>query len=296
MRRILSIPLRVALTLLGLSMTLIVGPALLDVCKHALVYAQILQTTGPRPSFEVATIKPSKAGQTGLNMMMSPGAFLVRSASLVDLIRFGYRLRSPDQIVGAAPWMKTELYDLQAKADSSTMEAISKLSPDGRIDSSRLMLQSLLADRFQLVVHTAVEERSIYALVLAKGGARLSLSAPHSSTDPTPSRAAAGTLGYTTPTQITAKSATISMLADWLARQEETGNRIIVDETGLTGNYDFVLTGLPSIHANTPTSSAEPSTTSLFTLLPEQLGLELVPRKGPVDVLIIDRAERPSEN
>jgi uncharacterized protein (TIGR03435 family) len=79
-------------------------------------------------------------------------------------------------------------------------------------------------------------------------------------------------------------------MADWLSRFDEVGNRVVVDETGLKGNYDWVLNGV------SPASSNDPSVTSIFTALQEQLGLKLVSQKAPVEVLVIDHVERPSEN
>lgn len=126
------------------------------------------------------------------------------------------------------------------------------------------MLQSLLAERFHLRVHTVIEERPVYALILAKGGSKLSTA----TSEPSASDGRRyGSLGYTTTTQITAKDATLAMLTDWLSKQQEIGNRIVVDETGLTGRYDFVLSGVPAPQPNAQASSRslEAPTTSLFT-------------------------------
>lgn len=117
------------IAILGFLTSVIVGTVYLDVLRQTSVYAQILETKEPRPSFEVATIKPSAPSGTGLYMRLLPAAFATKFSSLVDLVQFGYRVRTPDQIVGASQWMKTELFDVQAKSDRPTLEAIAKLSP-----------------------------------------------------------------------------------------------------------------------------------------------------------------------
>jgi bla regulator protein blaR1 len=98
---------------------------------------------------------------------------------------------------------------------------------------------------------------------------------------------------------VTVTACRMSWFADWLLHQSEVGNRVVVDETGLKGNYDFVLNGIqlePSALPGATPTPPDDSTVSIFTALQEQLGLKLIPTKAKVEVLVIDHAEEPSAN
>jgi uncharacterized protein (TIGR03435 family) len=257
-------------------------------------------TTTPPPSFEVATIKPSK--DAGLRIRMSPANFFMHS-SLKELIKYGYSMKSDEQLVGGPSWMNTEFFDVQAKAAADDIKAVNKLNWERQIDQTRLMVQSLLADRFKLRASIQVREHQVYALVIAKGGPKLKeveLSPfPPPGTAPPPG-AHLPTMGRTGLGQFTATAWPMSSMPDWLSIFYEIGNHLVVDETGLRGNYDFVLNGVSeappqpsSAGAATPEGDA---TTSIFTALQEQLGLKLEPRTAKVEVLVIESVEKPSEN
>jgi bla regulator protein blaR1 len=262
---------------------------------------QLLHATStPLPSFEVATIKPSK--DPGVQIRMSPANFFMKG-SLKDLIKYGYDIRSDEQLVGGPSWMNTEVFDVHAKAADPDIKAINTLNWQRQIDQTRLMVQSLLADRFQLKASIQNRERQVYALVVAKGGPKLKqveLSPFPPPGTPPPPGAHLPRLGPTGPGQITATAWPMSEMPFWLSNFPEIGNHLVVDQTGLKGNYDFVLNGVSQappqpagVGAATPEGNA---TTSIFTALQEQLGLKLESRKAEVEVLVIESVEKPSEN
>ena len=252
-------------------------------------------TTNPRPSFEVATIKPSKDLNLspGAHIQLSPAHFGATHSSPKELIKFAYQVKSNDQIVGGPSWMGSEYFDIQAKASESEIEAFNKLPFPKKIEEIKLLIQSLLADRFQLKVSFKTEDLPVYALVVTKDGPKFKEVEPSPFPPPgtpPPPGAHLPSLRRTGPNQTTASAMPISEMVAWLSEFDELGSRVVVDETGLKANYDWVLNGV------SPGPSTDPSVTSIFTALQEQLGLKLVPQKAPVEVLVIDQVERPSEN
>ena len=199
--------------------------------------------------------------------------------------------------------MDSEFYDIQAKASETQIEAINMLNWERQIEQTRLMVQSLLAERFQLKASSEDRERQAYALVVAKGGPKLKeveLSPFPPPGTPPPPGAHLPRMSRTGPDQITATAWPMDLMAEWLCRQPEIGNHLVVDQTGLKGNYDFVLNGVSLMPpqpagagAATPEGDAK---VSIFTALQEQLGLKLESRKAEVEVLVIESVEKPSEN
>ena len=173
--------------------------------------------------------------------------------------------------------MESDGFDIDAKA----------AEPKATQAQFRQMIQSLLADRFQLKVHRSTKELSIYALVLAKNGPKL---VEAKNDDPEVSMRIEG------PGQMTGVKATMAMLATTLSRPLQ---RKVVDETGLKGDYNFKLQFVPEQNTSKPgDDGAIPPNDgpSIFTALQEQLGLNLKATKGSVDVLVIDHAEKPIPN
>jgi uncharacterized protein (TIGR03435 family) len=254
------------------------------------------------PTFEVATIKPNNDPKPGFRLILNPANFTATHASLKDLIKFAYHFKSDDQIEGAPDWFATEYYDIQAKASDAEVEAWKKMAFDQKMDQPRLMLQALLVDRFGLKAGMQMRDRPVYALVVAKGGPKIKQvdvsPLPQPGTPPPPG-AHLPQLRPTAHNQFTASAWPMNMMADWLSYFSELGNRIVIDDTGLKGNYDWVLNGVsqqpPQPQAPDAATPDDPPT-SIFTALQEQLGLKLEPRKAPVQVLVIEHVERPSAN
>jgi bla regulator protein blaR1 len=268
--------------------------------------------TAARPQFEVISIKPDRSESGNVAVNYQAGRFTVRNFSLKRLI---YNAYHPLKIVGDPSWLTAEKYDIDAKVEDSLAEKLRKLPPDQQIAQVMLMLQSALEDRFQLRTSHESQELPVYVLVVAKGGPKLTPTTlpPY---DPEKQGAAgdntrvngftpAGTRGSRMPEpgQFVATGQPIGVIIGTLSH--ELGTLIVLDQTGLTGEYDFTLKWTPDsgFSASTATSQdsataplPDPSGTSIFTALQEQLGLKLETKKAPVDVLVITHVEHLSGN
>jgi len=258
--------------------------------------AQSADPSKPLPTFEVATIKPSDGSTPGVRLQMTPNRFVTTNVTTQELIKFAYNLRSNDQIAGAPAWIGSKSFDIEAKEDEALVAALQKLPPADNTDQVRLMVQSLLADRFKLKVTHQQKELPVYALVVAKGGIKLKPSDAATASDARPQMIRMGGRGHLAGTDVP-----INALTNALSRQPETGGRVVVDRTGLTGNYSWTLQWTPEGQgplgppgsANAAPDGSEPS---FFTALQEQLGLKLESQKAPVDTIVIDHIELPSLN
>ena len=240
------------------------------------------QTPSAFPEFEVASIKfidPSDPGGGRLELLPG-GTFVATNLPLRTIVLRAYDVRDY-QLSGAPDWLVKDRYAIQAKA------------PQGLVTDAQiwLMVRRLLEDRFQLKIHRETKELPAYVLVVGKSGPKIQASKD--------SLVPAG-LGVGRGS-ITARSVPIANVATALSRLL---GRPVVDETQLSGNYDFKLhydqssVGLPFSGPrresdSTPQPEAEPS---IFTAVQEQLGLKLESAKRPVEVLVIDRVEKPTAN
>jgi uncharacterized protein (TIGR03435 family) len=225
-------------------------------------------------SFEVASIKPHKGV---IDMMMDPsvrGRRVTGTAStLLDFVTTAYNVRY-DQVAGAPPWASEEHYDLDAKAADGPR-------PLTRAEL-RQLLQNLLADRFQLKIHRETQQAPIYALRAGKNGPAIKKVAADTQ---------GGGMGRPGEKGIHIETTkwTMAQLADQLSH---TAGRPVLDQTGLPGFYAFTLDWFP---ANRPIP-ADSDVQDMFQAVERQLGLKLESTKGPVERLVIDRVEKPSEN
>jgi len=229
------------------------------------------------PSFEVATIKPSDPASQGASMLVGRGGanlFTTTNSTLADLISFAYGVHAR-QVTGGPGWLETDKYDLNAKPDQPGIPNVTQL---------RTMVQKLLADRFQLTFHHDKKELSAYALTVAKTGPKIA------KTQATGNLPGFGGRG---PGNIFVRNATMAEFAEFL--QARIVDRPVVDQTGLSGRYDFPFKWTPD--ASQPAAPGDPDDPpDLFTAFQQQLGLKLEATKTPVDVLVIDRVSKPSEN
>jgi uncharacterized protein (TIGR03435 family) len=257
-----------------------------------------------QPAFEVASIRPSNSDSTLLNFMISPTRFKVENGTVSALIRFAYNIKSDDQLPRERGWIGTERFDIDAKIADSQVEAMKTMLPDQRFEQYRMMVQSLLADRFKLQSSRQMKEIPVFALVVAKNGPKLtrvdvSLE-PQMQHMPTLSGGSRGAL--------VARAVSMALFTNWLSGRDDIGGRVVVDETGLAGSYDFTLnwtldsTRAAMSSANSASQGPGISATqesagpSILTAIQEQLGLKLESTKAKVEALVIDHVERPSEN
>lgn len=258
--------------------------------------------TAALPSFEVATIKPSKADDAERGIMSEPGGrFSTSKTTLKDLIEYAYSIVSDDQLMGISDWMASERYDIRAKMPAAM--AAAQPSPDGKTNPTRLMLRALLRDRFHLQVSSTKRPVSVYGLAVAKQGARLKSSemkpAGSDGMD-IPHPAKGSYFQVRGQGRLVAYGFTMAQTADLLSRQGDISpqgsGRIVLDETGLKGMYDWTLVWTPLQADPQAGAAADPNGPSLFSALRDQLGLKLEPKKEMLDVLVVDHAERPTEN
>ncbi len=263
--------------------------------------AQLLHPhDGSAPSFEVATVKPSN-GNSGLtNYGIAEGRFKADNATVAELIKLAYDVRSDDQLEKGPDWTSSDRFDIDAKIADADAVALEKLAPTERFDQYRLMVQSLLVDRFKLKVSTREKVLPVYAMVVSRDGPKLTATESGKQHMPWLWGGSKGDLH--------AASVSMSFFAGWLSGKADAGGRVVVDETGLNGIYDFTLKWTPMDSAAGVSAESSASAQgagghgldvegpSLLTALTEQLGLRLEPRKAQVGVLVIDHVERPGEN
>lgn len=261
--------------------------------------------------YEVASIKPNKSAQNNVGMRVSPDGFTGTNVTLYMLMKNAYGVED-NQISGAPSWFTSEKYDVDAKMDNAAADELRKLSEDERRLERQRMLQALLADRLKLTIHRETKELPIYALVVAKNGPKLQEAKPGDSYPngrdgrDLPRGGMRIQLGAGGKNELGVQGQPIATLARLLTMQL---HRTVVDHTGLKGNYDFTLQWTREESQGAMFKGAEPdpsggasppppdsSGPSIFTAIQEQLGLKLESQKGPVEILVIDHVERPSEN
>jgi uncharacterized protein (TIGR03435 family) len=260
---------------------------------------QVLHGDSPLPSFDVATIRPSKADS--LRTVRSASGLQMFDVTVRYVMEQAYNIPwtngSKDRIRGGPGWMDSDHYDVDAKIAGEAAATLEQMPEAQRRRQMNLRLQTLLADRLKLKVHFETREEPVFAIMTAKNGPKF-----------TPASSAEGEQGqgisvrYSGNTaQMTAKAATLAELAYWLTGYSEMGGQTVVDQAGLTQRYDFVLnwTRERALSGGEQNGEADASASrgpALFTALQEQLGLRLVNTKGPVEIIVVDSIERPTEN
>ena len=281
----------------------------------AVVIAIPLFSQGPagtRPSFEVATVKPSGSGDNRISIMAQPGGrFTVNNATLKMVIAVAYRVRD-FQISGGPAWTGTDRWNIEAKAEDGSIPQLTPPFDATAPNPLMLMVQSLLEDRFQLKMHREGKEMPVYELAIARGGPKIKLSEdqspmapPERGAPPPPRPQRGGPLprGMMGMGRGSIEASGVPM-ANFIQGLSQQLGRPVVDKTGLKGFYDIKLQWTPELGVGMgkpgdPGPDPPPADTSgpsIFTAIQEQLGLRLDSAKGPVDVLIIDRVQKPAEN
>jgi uncharacterized protein (TIGR03435 family) len=235
------------------------------------------------PEFDACSIKPSPAAQQGRGLTVRGREIVTINTPVSFLMTFVYGV-SAKQIVGAPAWLDSENYDLNGKPAQDGMPNQKQM---------KIMIQKLLADRFQLKFHREKKELSVYAIQVGKGGLKMT----KSQADPT----GLPGLGFSGLGKMNAFNATMADLANLF--QTAVLDLPVVDQTGLDGHYDFALnwtadeTQFAGMGIRVPPPSDKPDAPPpLGTAMLEQLGLKLATTKAPVEVIVIDKVEKPSAN
>jgi bla regulator protein blaR1 len=286
---------------------------------------------GGKMEFDVASIKPNKSGllpsgptpysniPLGPQDLYSPTGGLLSATNwrLLQYIIFAYKL-TPDQVQSVRSqlpkWTTTEEFDIQARASGNPTK-----------DQFRLMMQSALADRFNLAIHYEARQLSVFALVLDKPGKLGPQLQPHpedsqcSTAPPAPDSLSptvaggfpesCGAISDVQPSapgrfRAGARNMPMAMIANSLVVLGNLGSsgnidRPILDKTGVAGKFDFVIEWTPELNGpRSPGATFQPDPTgpTFMEALKEQLGLKLDSQKGPVEVVVVDHVEQPSEN
>jgi bla regulator protein blaR1 len=261
--------------------------------------SQPSSTDAVTPVFNVVSIEPTtiqrdNSGNAMVAMAFTPTGFMAKDQTLQGIIRAAYGVED-DRISGAPDWLNSQRYDIAAKVDQSAIDEMSKLNPEQQNFEQKQRLQALLAGSFKLTLHRETKELPVFSLVIAKNGPKLQESRPGNT-----SLNGSGHSGGSAKGGIriekdgpAGQEVPVASLVWLFSRQL---HRTIVDNTGLTGTYDFTLKwpeGLPQGTDNpAPPESLE---SSISTAIEEQLGLELEPQKISIEVLVIDHVERLAE-
>jgi uncharacterized protein (TIGR03435 family) len=268
-----------------------------------LALAALVLAQDARPQFEVASIKLAPADARGRMFgSRGPGMFNTENMPVKALIANAYDVKD-FQLSGGPSWISAEGYTINAKARAEG-------TPEERFKKMKLMLQVLLEDRFQLKFHRESKEMPIYALTVAKGGLKLppadcipfdekNRPAPPGPGQPPIRFCGNMRISRNGPNSVfDAYGTTTSGLVGWLS---SVTNRVVIDKTGHIGTFDAKFEYAPDLLQSAPVgeaSGAPPPETApgLFTILQEKLGLKLESERGPVEILVLDRVERPSDN
>lgn len=227
-----------------------------------------------QPVFEVASIRPHNPAAGGSGPQLAGNRLTLTSRTLKQLIIYAYDLKSYEYS-GGPEWAAGPM-------DGNSFDVIAQTESGGVLTEAQAKqaLQALLAERFQLKVHRETKEMPVYALVVGKNGPRFKESG---------SDAQGVTQGNVT--SATVASTFSKQRIDFLVRLlSSSADRPVLDKTGLTGVYDFKLE-----YARDPATS-DGTVPSLFTAVQEQLGLKLEPQRAPIEILVVDSAERPTVN
>jgi bla regulator protein BlaR1 len=298
----------------------IAGPVAIGIVTSARLDAQVVAPAADAPRFEVASVKPNEGSGGRIGGRGAPGRMDMTGMSLRRLIRQAYRIHD-SQIIGGPDWGGTQGFDISATA------------PGAPPDQMRVMLQTLLRDRFKLTFHVERRDLPVYALIMARSDGRLGdglkrtpdgaclprgaalAGTPPSTLGPPPAppspfdpnaQAPCGAIVFG-PGRLLAHGVPIDMLTDALGNLPAITafNRIVQNQTTLEGTYDFDfkfandLAGRGGPFAPGPPPGAAPTTgdePAMFTALQEQLGLKLDARRANVEVMVIDSVQKPAEN
>ena len=241
---------------------------------------------GKLPVYEVVSVKPNKSGLDSMSWSWTPDGLRLVDVTLTTLIRASdYTLRhaANDRIMGLPGWADKARFDIEAKVSEEDVPAFNKLDGEQR----SVMFRRLMEDRFKMKAHTETREMPLYALVLAKGGVKMTPTKEADARNESYGGMSMGSKGGVTHAEY--RKTAMDDLADNLTQNL---GRTVVDKTGLKGKYDFALEWTPEDAPDGSTSTVP----GIFTAIQQQLGLRLEAQKGPVEGLVVDHVEEPSAN
>jgi uncharacterized protein (TIGR03435 family) len=270
---------------------LVLETALLAVVLASSTFNVRAQSSGDKEplTFEVASVKPSIAGcppACGLiRSTVGSQGYHVEGAFLKVIMTVAYSVTDA-QISGGPSWMTTDRFDIEAKA-----------ARPGTVDELHTMLAHLLEERFHLKVRHEMRQESVWNLVVANGGSKMPVHDPSDKDYPPMGPQLVGDKDGTVCARLQGRNETMKYLAFILSRNMD---RRVIDETGLPARYDVNLRYMPDgVHPKRPDGVEVPFSPDCFDIfaeLPRQLGLRLEAAKGPVEYLVVEHVEKPTEN
>jgi len=234
-------------------------------------------------AFDVASVKLNTSGGGNISGGTKNGRLATTNMPALMLIQQAFQVKD-FQVTGGPGWLATERYDIEAKMEKNNISD----------DDLWLSLQPLLIERFHLKFHRESRQMPVFALTLVKGGPKFSA---HKESADGHDREGIGVSIGSGKGKLTATKTTMARFCDSLGHQVD---RIVIDRTGLKGDYDFKVEWSPENHEGSTLGALEEKVgltgVNIFEALQDQLGLKLESTKGPVDVIVIDSADRPSAN
>ncbi|WP_263380625.1 TIGR03435 family protein [Granulicella paludicola] len=270
---------------------------LLSFTLFLLAAALHAQTPTKAPPLDVLSVKPDTSDSHDGSISLRADGIYVQHAPFRFLLlaAFGNDF-AEDHIVNMPSWAGDQ-FNVVGKVSDADLSKLHNLNREQYIEMRSQLLQAVLAERFQLKTHTEVRQGRVYALVPAKSGPKLKLSGdnpPAEYISPQGQHVQLGTMATTG--QIAGHVAPVAMLIRSLNSAGQL-DRVVIDRTGLTGNFDYALNWKPDSPAPTTDNGADDTALpSLLTAIQEQLGLRLEPATGPINTLVIDHIEKPSSN
>ncbi len=247
-----------------------------------LLASAALSFAQPRP-FDVASVKPNSGSVNGVSMRTLNGRLTATNVPLFQLIQQAFQVKD-FQVSGGPSWLNTDRWDIDAKMEKKDISD----------NDLWLSLQPLLAERFHLKFHRETKQMPVFSLIVMKGGPKF---APHAESPDGKDQPRLGVSISSGKGKLMATKTTMERFADSLGHQV---NRIVMDHTGLAGNYDFTVEWSPENHEGSLIGAMEEKAgltgLNLFEALQDQLGLKLESTKGPVEIIVVDSAEKASSN
>jgi uncharacterized protein (TIGR03435 family) len=256
------------------------------------------------PAFEVVSVKPNKSDSMGMRIAMTPDGISLSGVPLHMMLREAFGV-SNDRIVAEPGWANTARFDIEARVAAADLPALKDLKPAQWF----AMLLPVLQERFGLKFHRETRDLTVYALVIGKGGVKMKEADPndtYANGFRPPNGASGAGMMRMSPGEFLGQGIPVANLVRQLSL---VIGSTVVDNTGLAGKYDIDLKWEPDegsgLMMRTPVGGGPPPTDappaegtgpSIFTAVQEQLGLKLESRKEPVDVIVIDHIDQPSEN
>jgi uncharacterized protein (TIGR03435 family) len=259
--------------------------------------------------YDVVSVKLNKSGSSMPGGISMDNGFTATNVALSTLLVGALGMVGKDRVLSMPDWFLSERYDINAKVEGPVYDALKKLTSDERASAQQQMLLSFFVDRCKLKFHSETRDLPVFTLTVAKGGPKFRESNPGEpplgAVAVPDGHGGTGTLQVGEMGRFTSHGMPIATLVRILSTQ---AGRPVIDNTGLTGRYDFTWEFVSEINQvggrlDPPTAPnaastlfGSPDSPSIFTVIQEQLGLKLESGKGPVEVFVVDHIERPSGN